>query len=34
MEIYEELGLIQVEPDSPPKDTEASVIVLIIMEEI
>lgn len=36
MEIYEELGLIQVEPDTestPNMDVDSKIIVLIIMKE-
>lgn len=35
MEIYEELGLIQVEPDTPPTDklSGGKVIIVIIMED-
>lgn len=33
MEIYEELGMIQVEPDAPDETMGVKTVILIIMED-
>lgn len=33
MEIYEELGMLQIEPDYPSDSQDLPIVVIIIMEE-